>query len=89
MKQSNKQFLMQAREKFGLRIVKQPMDGGYMLAIYTKDGQQIFHETRNEPSETAYVMMYPSARKAVADYFGLYKETIIDGVKYRESYIEL
>lgn len=72
MKAPHRRFLQQVRIKYGIHIVKQPMDCGFMLAVYTKDGGLIFRGYSKAPSETAYTYLYPQASRAVAQYFNLY-----------------
>lgn len=72
MRYNHRTFLQRMRRKYGIHIVKQPMDCGFMLAVYTRDGQQIYRRVMNDPSETAYDYMYPGAGFAVARYFKVY-----------------
>lgn len=72
MRYSHRTFLQRMRRKYGIHIVKQPMDGSFMLAVYTRDGLQIFRSVLEGPSETAYDFMYPQAGFAVARYFNVF-----------------
>lgn len=85
MKAPHRRFLQDVRREYGIHIVKQPMDCGFMLAVYTKDGIQLFHDIYNLPSETAYNWLYPKASRAVAQYFNLYGPYCIDPMGKRET----
>ena len=45
----------------GIFVVKQPMDDGFMLAIYEKSGKTIYRRIMRLPSEVAYDILWKDA----------------------------
>ena len=51
----------------GIFVVKQPMDDGFMLAIYDNSGKTLYRRIMRLPSEVAYDILWKDAYYSMTD----------------------